>query len=325
MSDSGDEPANKRGRTTARQLLDAIGYDGSEHELKKLPSLASREAGHFTTFKDLVAANEQLAAARAAPRRGQQGDGDDDDGDVDDDDDDDDAERARELAMLEARVSKLKKDVAGGNAMMRILRGGTAKLASLILPGAPEKLLQEGGFDCRLEMAAQRKRDSRAVESREEAADKMTEALAIIVEKGPRNSLQRRAACALLVKCLDRRQMQDLAARHPALAAYQGGWARIQAYDDFNAMVDGYELIKVKRMVARFNEEHLRRLVSFLLSPSSVVPLSWGMRNVKLSKYEVVKLPSPCLRLATGGSVRRCRTSGPSSCSPTTQLATAAG
>jgi hypothetical protein len=104
MSDSGDEPANKRGRTTARQLLDAIGYDGSEHELKKLPSLASREAGHFTTFKDLVAANEQLAAARAAPRRGQQGDGDDDDGDVDDDDDDDDAERARELAMLEARA-----------------------------------------------------------------------------------------------------------------------------------------------------------------------------------------------------------------------------
>jgi hypothetical protein len=181
---------------SVRDVLHVIGCRNLHAELKKMPSLRSRQASHFFAAGDVVAVQQELATAKTVAKAVRQALGDDDE--------EEDKAQKRKLAELASRVQVLTKERHGTAAMARVLRRGTAKLAELIRPGDPAKLLDEVGFDC----------NQGALEDQESAADKVVEMLATVLENAPRRSPQRRAVWAVLVKSLSRRE--GLGAQAPA-------------------------------------------------------------------------------------------------------------
>ena len=70
-----------------------------------------------------------------------------------------------------------------------------------------------------------------------------------------------------------------------------GGYARMTALADSQAILEGLELIKPIQTRARVEEAVVIEAVSWILSPVNVGVLSWGTKVVKLSEQESVTLP----------------------------------
>ena len=101
-------------------------------------------------------------------------------------------------------------------------------------------------------------------------------------------TIQKRVTQVLLVKGLPKKRMESLQQEG---RFHIGGYARMKALADSQAILEGLELIKPIQTRARVEEAVVIEAVSWILSPVNVGVLSWGMKNVKLSEQESVTLP----------------------------------
>ena len=69
-----------------------------------------------------------------------------------------------------------------------------------------------------------------------------------------------------------------------------GGYARMTALTDSQAILEGLELIKPIQTRARVEEAVVIEAVSWILSPVNVGVLSWGTKVLKLSQQESDRL-----------------------------------
>ena len=73
---------------------------------------------------------------------------------------------------------------------------------------------------------------------------------------------------------------------------FAAGKARISAAKDFASLQKGESLKKKKTSFSIINDEVLETAVKFILSENNVVAMSYGSRFVKLTKTDIIQLPS---------------------------------
>ena len=68
------------------------------------------------------------------------------------------------------------------------------------------------------------------------------------------------------------------------------GRARFRAREDLKTLMRGEKLPVPKRNVVRVKDNVVTKVVDFILSSNNVVPNSYGTKNVRLSRNEILTL-----------------------------------
>ena len=124
----------------------------------------------------------------------------------------------------------------------------------------------------------------------EEKYKQLSTALCLCTKNSKRNSIERRVCRAILYKGTIKPQLNVLLNQHNFKFAL--GKARARAREDFDSLLNGESLYKPKRSYSLICDEVLQKAVKFILSENNVVSISYGTKKVKLSKYEIIELPS---------------------------------
>jgi hypothetical protein len=96
----------------------------------------------------------------------------------------------------------------------------------------------------------------------------------------PSRSIERRVLCSLIYYAFPK-----------GCGLAQTRFSRDQAKKDAEQLLNGKKIQVPKRSLSRFKTETTSKAVRFLLSTSNISLLSWGTKEVKLSKSERVVLP----------------------------------
>jgi len=124
----------------------------------------------------------------------------------------------------------------------------------------------------------------------EEKYKKLSTALCLCTKSSKRNSIERRVCRAILYKGTTKQQLNGILNQHNFTFAL--GEARARAREDFDSLLNGESLYKAKKSYSIICDEVLQKAVKFILSENNVVSISYGTKKVKLSKYEIIELPS---------------------------------
>ena len=95
---------------------------------------------------------------------------------------------------------------------------------------------------------------------------------------------------AILYKGTSNKQLSCLLKQHSF--TFSTGEAQAVGKEDFESLLNGDPLTKTKRTYSIISGEVLHKVVNFILSENNVVSISYGTKKVKLSKYEIIELPS---------------------------------
>ena len=94
---------------------------------------------------------------------------------------------------------------------------------------------------------------------------------------------------AILNKGVIEGDLNDLMKRHDF--KFAKGHARMRAREDANTLLSGHRLPIDKCHVERVDDDVVHKVVDFILSSKNVVPNSYGIKQVKLSRDEIIVLP----------------------------------
>ena len=112
-----------------------------------------------------------------------------------------------------------------------------------------------------------------------------------VYEKNKRNSIEWKVCRAILYKGTTNRQLNFLLKQHNF--AFALGESSAVAREDFDSLLNGDSLINLKMSYSIIcDNEVLHKAAKFILSENNVVSISYGTKKVKLSKYEIIELPS---------------------------------
>ena len=120
--------------------------------------------------------------------------------------------------------------------------------------------------------------------------DKLSSALCLCTKNSKKNTIERKVCRAILYKGTSNKQLSCLLKQHSF--TFSTGEARAVAKEDFESLMNGDPLTKTKRTYSIISEDVLHKAVNFILSENNVVSISYGTKKVKLSKYEIIELPS---------------------------------
>jgi hypothetical protein len=156
-----------------------------------------------------------------------------------------------------------------------VLTAATA-VAEVLYPGGAQQLLESVAYKI---LGKQRP---------EVELERAAERIAKVVMAAPRNTVQKRVSRACLVKGFSKAVLAKLCKSDRLTLS---GTSEQQSYRDYNRLEEGQVLEKPRGRAVRFNEEHARKAVKFILHTSNVGALSWGSRPFRLSENESVTLP----------------------------------
>ncbi|GBG24245.1 Hypothetical Protein FCC1311_004632 [Hondaea fermentalgiana] len=172
-------------------------------------------------------------------------------------------------------------DPAGWKAMEDMLQESIVTIAKTLCPANAMDLV----YDVAAKILKQNAQTE--VSTRKEIRN-VTNALATIIEKSPRRTVQRRVAHAVLVKGL---QLKTITQLRDEKGFTLGSSTREKAYLDFRRMASGEILQRSVISRTTFNADGLEEAVRFLLSEENLSKLSWSNHTIHLSARESVELP----------------------------------
>ena len=119
---------------------------------------------------------------------------------------------------------------------------------------------------------------------------KLSSTLCLCLKMAKKNTVEKRVCRAILYKGTTNNELSNLMNEYDFTLA--AGKARASARRDFTTLKQGEVLVKPKKSFSNINEDTLENAVKFILSESNVVAISYGTKLVKLSKTEIIQLPS---------------------------------
>ena len=119
--------------------------------------------------------------------------------------------------------------------------------------------------------------------------EKLSSVICKIEKETHYNSFEKRMMRAILNKGVSEGDLNDLMKRHDF--KFAKGRARMRAREDANTLLSGLRLPIDQRHVVRVDDDVVHKVVDFILSSKNVVPNSYGIKQVKLSRDEIIVLP----------------------------------
>ena len=119
--------------------------------------------------------------------------------------------------------------------------------------------------------------------------DRLTNIICNVEKYSNINSIEKRVTRAILNKGLAEGDLQSLMKEHDF--KFGTGRARFRAREDLKTLMRGEKLPVPKRNVVRVKDNVVTKVVDFILSSNNIVPNSYGTKNVRLSRNEMLTLP----------------------------------
>ena len=119
--------------------------------------------------------------------------------------------------------------------------------------------------------------------------EKLSSVICKIEKETHYNSFEKRMMRAILNKGVSEGDLNDLMKRYDF--KFAKGRARMRAREDANTLLSGLRLPIDQRHVVRVDDDVVHKVVDFILSSKNVVPNSYGIKQVKLSRDEIIVLP----------------------------------
>ena len=163
------------------------------------------------------------------------------------------------------------------------------QLVHTFVPGPSETVFLEELFTDILSTSKKKvKHKNKSVDFRTKW-EKLSSVICKIEKETHYNSVEKRMMRAILNKGVTEGDLNDLMKIHNF--KFAKGRARMRAREDANTLLSGLRLPIDKRHVERVGDDVVHKVVDFILSSKNVVPNSYGIKQVKLSRDEIIVLP----------------------------------
>mmetsp|Transcript_14452 Transcript_14452/g.16525 ORF Transcript_14452/g.16525 Transcript_14452/m.16525 type:complete len:304 (+) Transcript_14452:370-1281(+) len=160
--------------------------------------------------------------------------------------------------------------------------------ANILYPAAPAELLDDIGA----KLVPERRN-----KTHEKIGKSFSNIIALLYEKLPKASIEKRVVRAVLVKCLTNKEIEELK-RRGRLTLW--GKAKQMGYNDFKTLNLGNLLQNANIKRQFIDEDVVEAMVRHILSEDNIGILSWGGKNVWLDHAESVELPNFIRRKSLG-------------------------